>query len=153
MENDIKYMKMAIEEGKKAYEAGELPVGAVLVKENKVIKGRNKKEEKQQIISHAEIEAISKASKEENNWRLLGYTMYVSLEPCPMCASAIAQSRLERLVIAASSNNELESKISKELFENSKIQISKGLLKEESEELINMFFEEKRSSNVSRETL
>ena len=94
------YMKFAIEEAKKAFNKGEVPVGVVIVKDGEVIACQhNLKEEKMLTIAHAEILAIEEASKRLNNWRLSGCEMYVTLEPCPMCAAAIAQSRISKLYI------------------------------------------------------
>ena len=94
------YMKLAIEEAKKAFNKGEVPVGVVIVKNGEVIACQhNLKEEKMLTIAHAEILAIEEASKKLNNWRLSGCKMYVTLEPCPMCAAAIAQSRISKLYI------------------------------------------------------
>ncbi|GAB6168868.1 nucleoside deaminase [Clostridium carnis] len=94
------FMEIALEEAKKAYENGEIPVGAVIVKDGEVIaRGYNLKETLKRPTAHAEIIAIEEACKQLNNWRLSGTEMYVTLEPCPMCASAIAQSRISKLYI------------------------------------------------------
>lgn len=94
------YMDIAIEEARKAFIKGEIPVGAVIVKDGEIISQRhNLKEEKNLVTAHAEILAIQEASKKLDNWRLSGCDMYVTLEPCPMCASAIAQSRISKLYI------------------------------------------------------
>lgn len=91
---------MAIKEGYKALEASEIPVGAVIVKDNNVIgRGYNLKEKNKSVISHAEIIAIEEACKNIGDWRLTGCEMYVTLEPCPMCAGAIIQSRISKLHI------------------------------------------------------
>ena len=94
------YMKIAIEEAKKAYNKGEVPVGVVIVKDGEIIsRQHNLKEERKLTTGHAEILAIEEASRLLDNWRLSGCEMYVTLEPCPMCASAIAQSRISKLFI------------------------------------------------------
>ena len=94
------YMNIAIEEAEKAYSKEEVPVGVVIVKDGEIIsRQHNLKEEKKLTTAHAEILAIEEASKKLNNWRLSGCHMYVTLEPCPMCASAIAQSRISKLFI------------------------------------------------------
>lgn len=94
------YMKLAIEEAEKAFNKGEVPVGVVIVKAGEVIACQhNLKEEKKLTTAHAEILAIEEACKKLSNWRLSGCEMYVTLEPCPMCASAIAQSRISKLFI------------------------------------------------------
>lgn len=97
-----KFMLAALTQAKLAAEKGEVPVGAVIVKNGEIIaKGRNMREEKQNALSHAEIEAINNACKALNSWRLDGCEMYVTLEPCPMCAGAIINSRISTLVFGA----------------------------------------------------
>ena len=92
------FMNLAVEEAKKAFKNNEVPVGAVIVKDNKVIsKAYNKKEKDKLVTSHAELLAIMKASKKLNNWRLDGCDIYITLEPCPMCASAIKQARISNI--------------------------------------------------------
>lgn len=95
-------MKEALKEAHKALELKEVPVGAVIVKDNIIIaRAHNLKESLKDTTAHAEILAIKEASKVLNNWRLNGCEMYVTLEPCPMCASAIAQARIGKLYIGA----------------------------------------------------
>lgn len=97
-----KYMKIALDEAKKAYSKLEVPVGAVIVKGDVVIsKAYNLREKKNTSLAHAEILAIEKACKKLKSWRLDGCTMYVTLEPCLMCAGAITQSRISKVVIGA----------------------------------------------------
>lgn len=94
------YMDIALEEAKKAYLKGEVPIGAVIVKDGEIIaKAHNLKETLKSSIAHAEILAIEEASRNIGDWRLNGAEMYVTLEPCSMCASAIAQSRISKLHI------------------------------------------------------
>lgn len=94
------FLNEALEEAKKALSIGEVPVGAVIVKDNKIIaRSFNIKETCKEATAHAEILAIKKASNVLNNWRLTGCEMYVTLEPCAMCASAIAQARISKLYI------------------------------------------------------
>ena len=96
------YMGMAVEEAKRAYNLGEVPVGAVIVKNGKPIgKGHNLKETLKDPTAHAEIMALREAARYENSWRILDSTMYVTLEPCPMCAGAIVLARIPSLVIGA----------------------------------------------------
>ena len=95
---NIAFMKEALKEAEKAQKAGEIPVGAVIVKNNKIIaKGCNKREKEQSSISHAEINAIKKANKVLKNFRLTNCDIYVTLEPCPMCAGAIIESRIKNI--------------------------------------------------------
>lgn len=100
---DTDYMKIAIEEAKLAVNMGEVPVGAIIVDKNgKIIsKAHNLRENTNDATGHAEILAIREANKELKSWRLTDYTLYVTLEPCPMCAGAILESRLSRLVYGA----------------------------------------------------
>lgn len=96
----MEYIELAIKEGYKALELGEIPVGAIIVKDNKVVgRGHNLKENNKSVISHAEIIAIEEACRNTGDWRLTGCEMYVTLEPCPMCAGAIMQSRISKLHI------------------------------------------------------
>ena len=96
---DEKYMRMALREAKKASDLGEVPIGCVIVYEDKVIgRGYNRRNTDKNTLSHAEITAINKASKKIGDWRLEGCTLYVTLEPCQMCAGAIVQSRIPRVV-------------------------------------------------------
>ncbi len=97
-----KFMKLAIEEAEKAAAKGEVPVGAVIVKDGEVIAAcHNLREEKQNALSHAEIEAINTACKKLGTWRLDGCEMYVTLEPCPMCTGAIINARIKTVIFGA----------------------------------------------------
>ena len=97
-----KYMKEALRQAKKASEAGDVPIGCVIVHEDKIIaRGYNKRNQQKTALGHAEIVAIRKASKKLGDWRLEECTMYVTLEPCPMCAGAIVQARIPKVVIGA----------------------------------------------------
>ena len=100
MEEKEKYMSQALKEAKKAYEKDEIPVGAIIVKNNKIIaRAHNLKESKENAICHAEILAIQKACKKLNSWRLNDCQMYVTLEPCSMCAGALINSRIDKVYI------------------------------------------------------
>ena len=97
-----KFMIEAIKEANKSLEINEVPVGAVIVKNGKIIsRGHNIKEKKQSSLAHAEIIAIEKATRKVKNWRLIDCDIYVTLEPCPMCASAIKQSRIKKIYYGA----------------------------------------------------
>lgn len=101
-ENDKTFMRMALEEAGKAAEFGDVPVGAVVVKDGIVIgTGYNQREKDANPVAHAEVLAITEAAQKLGHWRLEGCTIYVTLEPCPMCAGAIINSRIERVVYGA----------------------------------------------------
>ena len=147
--NDIEFMSLALEEAKMAYENGEVPVGAVLVKDNQVISSSyNQKDLKNCAIFHAEIGCIIEASKKLKNWRLLDCVLYVTMMPCPMCASAIAQSRIAKVVYGTVANtNDVE--LVKKIFSNrsygNTVDLVGGVLEEETSNLVKDFFREKRS--------
>ena len=102
MTEDERYMKEAIKQAKKAYALDEVPIGCVIVQDNKIIaRGYNRRNTDKNALAHAEISAIKKASKKTGDWRLEDCTMYVTLEPCQMCAGAIVQSRMKKVVIGA----------------------------------------------------
>jgi len=132
------YMHIALEEAKKAYLKGEVPVGAVIVKDNVVIaKAHNLRENNKSIISHAEILAIEEACRILGDWRLSGASMYVTMEPCSMCASAIGQSRISKLYIGT---------FNKDMF-NSHTSIN-WCYNKECSDLISKFFYEKRQMKL-----
>lgn len=102
MDKDIRYMRAALKQAEKAYALGEVPIGCVIVYEDKIIgRGYNRRNTDKNTLCHAEITAINKASKKLGDWRLEGCTMYVTLEPCQMCAGACVQARIDRVVIGA----------------------------------------------------
>ncbi len=102
MTQNEKYMKAALREAKKAYKLDEVPIGCVIVQNEKIIaRGYNRRNTDKNTLAHAELSAIKKASKKTGDWRLEDCTMYVTLEPCQMCAGAIVQSRLGRIVIGS----------------------------------------------------
>ena len=99
MTTDEKYMRTALKQAEKAYNLGETPIGCVIVHEDKIIaRGYNRRNTDKNPLAHAEVAAIKKASKKLGDWRLEGCTMYVTLEPCQMCAGAAVQARLDRVV-------------------------------------------------------
>ena len=145
------FMKEALKEAKKAYKKEEVPIGVVIVKDNKIIsRAHNEKELKNDTTEHAEIRAIKKASKKLNSWRLIGCEMYSTLEPCPMCAGAIIQSRIKKLYIGAmdEKTGAVGSKLNllEDFSFNHKVKIEKGLLKEECTKILQDFFKELRKS-------
>lgn len=151
MEEQIhnKYMKEALKEAKKAYDKEEIPVGAVIVKDNKIIaRAHNVKELKKDTTKHAEIIAIQKASKKLDAWRLEGCTLYVTLEPCAMCAGAMIQSRVEKVVIGTMDEKTGACGSVLNLLEdytfNHKVKIEKGIMEKECREILQQFFKNLR---------
>lgn len=113
------YMELAIEEAKKAKDINEVPVGAVLAKDDIVLSSSyNQKIKNNDCTCHAEINVIKKASKKLNNWHLDDCTLYVTLEPCPMCAGAIRESRIKKVIIGTKSNVEENSNLLKQILGN-----------------------------------
>lgn len=140
-----KFMKEALKEAKKAYDKLEVPVGCVIVKDNKIIaRAHNLKETKSDTTKHAEIIAIQKASKKLESWRLLDCEMYVTLEPCSMCAGAMINSRIKKLYIGALDEKTGACGSVLNLLEdyqfNHKIEVEKGILKKECESILKQFF-------------
>lgn len=116
---DDKFMNYALKEAQKAYNKMDVPVGCVIVHNGKIIaRGYNKREKDQNVIKHAEIEAIDKACKALKSWRLNDCTIYTTLFPCPMCASAIQQSRISKLVYLNDTNNKVLNDISLNILFN-----------------------------------
>ena len=153
IEENIKeyYMKQALKEAEKAYKKLEVPVGAVIVKDGKIIaRGHNQKETKTDTTKHAEIIAIQKASKKLKAWRLLDCEMYVTLEPCAMCAGAIINSRIKKVYIGTKDNKTGAVGSVLNLFEdftfNHKVEVEKGILQEECKNMLKQFFKELRKS-------
>lgn len=146
---DEKFMRQALTQARKAYKLEEAPIGCVIVYEGKVIaRGYNRRNTEKSTIAHAEITAIKKASKIVGDWRLEGCTMYVTLEPCQMCAGAIVQSRLERVVIGAMNKKagcagSVINLLGMKEF-NHQVEITKGVLEDECSSLMSEFFKELR---------
>ena len=152
-----KFMLEALKEAKKAYKKGEIPVGAVIVKDNKIIaRAHNLKETKKDTTKHAEIIAIQKASKNIEAWRLIDCEMYVTLEPCSMCAGAILQARIKNLYIGAMDAKTGACGSVLNLLEdykfNHKVEIQRGILADDCEYILKEFFKElrKKKSKTSR---
>lgn len=150
MMNDKEYfMKEALKEAKKAYKKLEVPVGVVIVKDNEIIaRGYNQKEMKNNPIKHAEIIAIEKACKKLNNWRLNDCEIYVTLEPCPMCAGAIINSRIKKVYIGAvqEKTGACGSKVNliEKYNSETKVDTEFGILQDKCLELVQDFFKELR---------
>ena len=147
-----KYMKLALKEAQKAYEKEEVPIGAIIVKDNKVIaRAHNLRESKKDACAHAEILAIQKACKKLNAWRLEECDMYVTLEPCAMCAGAIMNARIRKLYIGADEPKfgAVGSKINllEDIIFNHKVEVERDICKEEAVQLIKNFFADLRKRN------
>ena len=148
-EQDRSYMKLAIAQAKKAYISNEVPIGAVIVLDNKVIGvGRNKVIEVNDVSSHAEMNAIENDKKKIKNYRLNRSTIFITLEPCHMCAKAIVDARIDRVVFAAPEPKSGCLISIDNLYErikfNHQVKFEYGLLKEESATLLKDFFKERR---------
>lgn len=146
---DLKYMDLAFYEAEKAFKRGEVPVGAVIVRNGKIIaKAYNKKEKTCCSVNHAEILAIKKASRKLKNWRLDDCDIYITLDPCPMCASAIKQSRIKNVYSALpnrdKNNYELISKIFEKDSTNASVNFINELSVHKSETLLRKFFDKRR---------
>lgn len=147
-----KYMKEAILQAKKAYALGEVPIGCVIVYEDRIIaRGYNRRNTDKNTLSHAEITAIRRASKKMGDWRLEGCTMYVTLEPCQMCAGALVQSRIDRVVIGtmnpkAGCAGSVLNLLQMAEF-NHQVEIERGVCREECADLLQRFFVELRERN------
>lgn len=148
--NDIVYMKEALNEAKKAFDIGEVPVGAVIVRKTDgeiVGRGYNRRETDKNPLAHAEIAAIRQAAEILGGWRLIGCEIYVTLEPCPMCCGAIINSRLERVVYGASDHKAGSVDSVQKMFEmpyNHKPVVESGVLEEECSEMLSDFFRQLR---------
>lgn len=147
---DEKFMKAAIKEAKKAYALDEVPIGCVIVQDGKIIaRGYNRRNTDKNALAHAEMAAIKKASKKTGDWRLEDCTMYVTLEPCQMCAGAIVQSRMKKVVIAcmnpkAGCAGSVINILQIDKF-NHQVEIEKGVLEEECSNMLSTFFKELRA--------
>lgn len=146
---DEKYMKEAIKQAKKAYAIGEVPIGCVIVYEDKIIgRGYNRRTIDKNTLAHAELQAIRKASKKMDDWRLEGCTMYVTLEPCQMCSGAIVQSRMDRVVVGcmnpkAGCAGSILNLLNVPEF-NHQVELTTGVLGEECSQMMKAFFKELR---------
>ena len=145
------FMKEALKEAEKAYKKLEVPVGAIIVKDGKIIaRAYNQKESKTDTTKHAEILAIQKASKKLNSWRLIDCEMYVTLEPCSMCAGALINSRIKKVYIGASDQKTGAVGSVFNLLEdytfNHKVEYEKGVMQEECENILKEFFKKLRKN-------
>ena len=149
MTQEEKYMKEAIRQAKKAYALDEVPIGCVIVQDGKIIaRGYNRRNTDKNTLAHAELTAIRKASRKTGDWRLEDCTMYVTLEPCQMCAGAIVQSRMKKVGIAsmnpkAGCAGSVLNLLQMAAF-NHQVEIERGLLEEECSKMLSQFFRELR---------
>jgi tRNA(adenine34) deaminase len=147
MINDAFYMQRALELAKRASELDEVPVGAIVVRDGEIIASAfNSREMDKNALCHAEIKAINEACRKLGGWRLVGCTLYVTLEPCPMCAGAIVNSRIERVVFGAYDNKAgaFGTMINLNDYPLFKPEIVGGVLKDECSLLLTSFFKQKR---------
>jgi tRNA(adenine34) deaminase len=147
--SDNEFMREALKEANKAARKGEVPVGAVVVHNGKIIsRGHNLTEKKQSALTHAEMMALSKASKKLKSWRLVDCDLYVTLEPCTMCAGAIVLSRVRNLVYGAADPKAGAVDSTARVMENEKlnhrVKVISGVLKEEGSSVLTAFFKEMR---------
>ena len=152
MEQHIKYMKEALKLAKKAYALGEVPIGCVIVYEDQIIgRGYNRRNTDKNTLAHAEITAINRASKKIGDWRLEGCTLYVTLEPCQMCAGAIVQSRITNVVMGcmnpkAGCGGSVLNILEMPEF-NHQVKVTRGVMEEECSQILQDFFKELRIRN------
>ena len=149
MNIDEKFMKEAIRQAKKAALAGDVPIGCVIVKDDKIIaRGYNKRNAKKTTLAHAELLAIEKASKKLGDWRLEECTMYITLEPCQMCAGAIVQARIPKVIVGAMNQKAGCAGSVLNLFQipafNHQVEFEHGVLEEECSAMLSNFFRELR---------
>lgn len=149
---DERYMREAYRQAKKAYALGEVPIGCIIVHEDKIIgRGYNRRNTDKNTLAHAELTAIKRASKIIGDWRLEECTMYVTLEPCQMCAGAIVQARIPRVVMAcmnpkAGCAGSILNILNMQEF-NHQTQTVRGVMEEECSALLKTFFKELRIRN------
>lgn len=157
MTRDERYMKEAIRQAKKAYALQEVPIGCVIVYEDHIIaRGYNRRNTDKNTLSHAELNAIRKASKKLGDWRLENCTLYVTLEPCQMCAGAIVQARVSRVVIGsmnpkAGCAGSVLNLLEMEAF-NHQVEVERGVLEEECSTMLSGFFKELRLLKAEQKT-
>ena len=152
----IKYMRAALAQAQKAYALDEVPIGCVIVRDDRIIaRGYNRRNSDKTVLGHAEITAIKKACKKTGDWRLEDCVMYVTLEPCQMCAGAIVQARIPRVVIGsmnakAGCAGSVINLLDMQQF-NHQVEIEKGVLEEECSALLSGFFAELRKNKKKSE--
>ena len=158
MDTDERFMREALKLAKRAAALGEVPIGCVIVHEEKIIgRGFNRRNTDKSTLAHAELIAIRKAARKLGDWRLEGCTIYITLEPCPMCAGAIVQARIPRCVIgcmnpkagcAGSVTNLLEMQ-----GFNHQVEVTRGVLEDECSAMLKEFFKELRVRDAERKRI
>ncbi len=149
---DKKFMREALRQARKAYQIGDVPIGCVIVLDGTIIaRGYNRRTHDKDPLAHAEMRAIKKASRKIGDWRLDGCTLYVTLEPCPMCAGAIEQARVDRVVIGCMSPKSgcagsIVNLLQMKEF-NHQAELTTGVLEEECSALMTEFFQDLRSKS------
>jgi len=151
-EEDVRFMRLAIEQARIAEENGDVPIGAVIVYQNQIIgRAYNQREQLKDPTAHAEIIALTQAAAFLESWRLTGCTMYVTLEPCPMCAGALVLSRMDRLVYGC---DDPKTGACKSLYNivqderlNHRLEVTSGVLADECSQLLQEFFEKRRAED------
>ncbi len=146
---DLSFMQEALEQGRKAYAIGEIPIGSVVVYEGRVVgRGHNLRERDNDPVAHAEVVAIREAAQTLGSWRLTGCTLYVTIEPCPMCAGALVMARIDRLVYGAA---DPKAGAVDSLFDlvrdprlNHRVDVTAGVLREDCADLMQAFFRQLR---------
>ena len=157
MDPDHKYMKEALRQAKKAYALEEVPIGCVIVYEGKIIaRGYNRRNTDKNTLAHAELLAIKRAAKKLRDWRLEGCTMYITLEPCQMCAGAIVQARVSRVVVGsmnpkAGCAGSILNLLQMPQF-NHQVELTTGVLGEECSRMLSDFFRELRENKLLKKT-
>lgn len=152
MTEEERYMGYAITQAKKALKSEDVPIGCVIVYENRIIaRGYNKRNKKKTTLAHAELDAIAKASKVLGDWRLEDCTMYVTLEPCQMCAGAIVQARIPKVVIGcmnpkAGCAGSVLNLLQMQEF-NHQVEVIRGIREAECADMLSCFFKELRMKN------
>ena len=158
MTQEERYMKEAMKQAKRAYAIGDVPIGCVIVYEDKIIaRGYNKRNKNKTTLAHAELLAMAKASKKLGDWRLEGCTMYVTLEPCQMCAGAIVQARISKVVIGSMNPKAgcagcIINLLQMKQF-NHQVEMETGILEEECSEMLSQFFKELRQKKKAEKLI
>lgn len=150
-----RYMKEALRQAKKAYALGEVPIGCVIVYEDNIIaRGYNRRNTDKSTLAHAEIAAIRKASKIIGDWRLEGCSLYVTLEPCQMCAGAIVQARMSEVIMGSMNPKAGCAGSILNLLEmpefNHQVKVTRGILEAECSHILTLFFKELRIRNKNK---